>query len=353
MPEKIRVLVVDDSAFMRNAIRSMLQKGAEIEVVGVARDGEQAIEEARRLTPDIITLDVEMPKMDGLTALPRLRRACEAEVIMVSSLTAAGSHAALAAMRAGAAEIIAKDVSQISLSVIHIQEELLGKVRAVASRRRSGRTSRPVAAAPTEPPNLERRGFDLVVIGSSTGGPPALERFLEKVPAGFTLPMVIAQHMPVLFTKAMAERFANLSPLNVLHAEHNMPLLPGHVYVAPGGVHSRIRQDSARRLRLEVSPVPRDALYKPSVDELVGSAAEACRSRVLAIILTGMGDDGLVGARKLHGRGGVILAQDADSCVVFGMPKAVTEAGLVHAAAAPEALGNALAKLMPAHTLTS
>lgn len=351
----IRVLVTDDSAFMRRAIRQMLEADPLIEVVDVARNGLEAIEKARELKPDAVTLDIEMPEMDGLTALRQIKRVCRAAVLMISSLTTEGSQATLTALRYGASDFIAKDVSQISLNITRIEKELHAKIRAIVRENRSKAASQlagstrfqdSLAALPAQtPPRLLRSQFDVIVIGSSTGGPPVLEHLLSNLPAAFDLPVVIAQHMPVLFTKVMAERLNNLSRLTVVHAENRMELEPRHAYVAPGGLHARLMKKASGPCMLDISPLPRDALYKPSVSELFRSAAETTGARTLAIVLTGMGEDGLAGARPLHAAGGRLLAQDHESCAVYGMPKAVTQAGLVMANLNPNGLLKALSQL--------
>jgi two-component system chemotaxis response regulator CheB len=349
--EKIRVLVVDDSAFMRTAIRKMLEKDDSIEVAGIARNGLMAIEEAKRIQPDVITLDIEMPEMDGLTALRHLKRVCEASILMISSLTSEGSQATLTALRNGASDFLAKDLSQVSLDIVKIETELLEKVHALGrpdrTAQRRQRRFAPGTDAPSAqtPPVLRVQDYDVLMIGSSTGGPPVLEHILGKLPADLGVPVVVAQHMPVLFTKVMSERLNNLSRLNIVHGEDRLPLLKGHVYIGQGGQHVRILRGISGRLTLEISPKPQEALYKPSVNELFASGSRACGARALAVVLTGMGEDGLIGARELHAQGGRILAQDHESCAVYGMPKAVTQAGLIMASLSPQGLTDALSTL--------
>lgn len=347
----IRVLVVDDSAFMRRAISLMLDKHQGISVVGTACNGVKAIEEAKRLQPDVVTLDIEMPEMDGLTALRHIKRACPAAVLMVSSLTTEGSHATLTALNNGASDFLAKDLSQVSLDIVKIEDELVAKVNALGrnhhERRAMVRFSTPAESRPPvcRIPALSSREFGVLMIGSSTGGPPVLEQIISNLPADFPLPVVVAQHMPVLFTRALAERLDKMSKLTVEHAEHGACLHRGHVYIAQGGQHLRVRKGGLCSHTLEVSGTPADALYKPSVNELLASGAEAYGGRVLGIILTGMGDDGLLGATKLRERGGKIIAQNHESCAVYGMPKAVTQAGLVLASLAPEQIVKALQQM--------
>ncbi len=338
MAQPIRVLVVDDSAFMRTAVSGMLKKASDIEVAGTARNGVEAVAKAKALQPDVVTLDIEMPEMDGLTALPQIKRVSKAAVIMLSSLTREGSEAALAAMRRGAEDVLAKDNSQVSVNIGDIERDLLEKVRVFG--RRSQQKKHTAATHDTRVPRhlakLDLSDYDALAIGSSTGGPPVVERLICSLPSDFPLPVLLAQHMPEMFTRAMSERLDGLSALRVRHAQPGVPVKRGEAYIAPGGKHLRLRHLNGRNLRLEVSEKPTEALYKPSVNELFASAADAFGERTLAIMLTGMGDDGLIGSRELHAKGGTLLAQDEASCVVYGMPKAVTEAGIVAASLNPD-----------------
>lgn len=337
MSQSIRVLIVDDSAFMRNVIRRLLSAEPDCDVVGTASNGVFAVREAERLKPDVVTLDIEMPEMDGLTALPQIKRVCGARVLMVSSLTGKGSRATLQALRLGAEDFITKEQSQVTLQLGSIESQLVTKVRQL------GRAAS--AAAPSAPPapcddsglsDLYARPLQVVAIASSTGGPPVLEQLVAGLPADFPAPVVIAQHMPALFTEAMAERFNQIGPLHVEHGRHGMRIAAGTIYIAPGGLHTRIRQGIGRAMWLDISDKPTHLLYKPSADELLRSAGEVAEARALGIVLTGMGDDGKIGARTLHERGGHLIAQDHETCVVYGMPKAVAEAGLAHASLPPQ-----------------
>ena len=340
----LRVVVVDDSAFMRRAISQMLATDEQIQVVGTARNGREGLEMAKKLRPDVVTLDIEMPEMDGLTALGRIMRECPTQVLMVSSLTVEGSHAALRALKLGAADVLAKDTSQISLSITNIQRDLLNRVRTLARSRRprpltTGATARQAAA------NFRPGQFDVVCIGSSTGGPPVLETILASLPPSLATPIVVAQHMPPIFTASMAERLDGLCPLPVRYAQDGMPLERRAVYIAPGGKHLHIEKIGVARCQLRVSEQPREALYRPSVDVLLASAAQAMGSRALGIVLTGMGNDGFEGGKKLHGRGGTLLAQSEETCVVYGMPKGITENGLVAASLSPQGIVSSLCTL--------
>lgn len=328
----INVVVVDDSAFMRKAISTMLQKDRGIRVVATARDGEEGLRMIRKHNPDVVTLDIEMPKMDGLTALRHIMMEMPRPVLMVSSLTTEGAEATLKAMDLGAIDFIPKQLSKVSLDIVKIENDLISKVKTVARRkmrpvprmRAAAAARRP--AAPVQTPR-GRAKRDVVVIGVSTGGPPAVQKILSSLPRDFPAGIVIAQHMPKAFTGPFANRLNGVSQLKVKEAETGDRLLPGHVFVAPGGSHLVIDQ-KVSRIDLVVTPEPKEALYKPSANVLVSSVAKAVGRRALGVILTGMGNDGRDGIRELKNKGGRAIAQSDSSCVVYGMPKAIVDDGL-------------------------
>ncbi|RMF57595.1 MAG: chemotaxis response regulator protein-glutamate methylesterase [Bacteroidetes bacterium] len=327
----IRVLVVDDSAFMRKALSMMLEEDDQIQVVDTARDGLEAIEKVRALRPDVVTLDVEMPRMDGLTALKQIMKEAPCPVIMISSLTREGAQATLEALDAGAVDFIPKQLSFVSLEIAQIKADLIAKVKAVAGTRRR----RPVPAPPRAPqpsdavPALLFRRARLLAIGISTGGPAALQRVIPLLPANLPVPVVVVQHMPPHFTRSLAQRLDQMSPLEVVEAEEGMDVHPGRVIIAAGGRHLTFREQGSRLVA--ATPETPATLHRPSVDVMFTSAAEVCRGRVLAVVMTGMGHDGLEGARRIRALGGQVVAQDEASCVVYGMPRAIVEAGLAHA----------------------
>jgi two-component system chemotaxis response regulator CheB len=340
---------------MRRAISSILEGEPGLQVVGTAINGEHGLEKIAQLKPDLVTMDIEMPVLDGLGALEKLRTlpAPRPAVLVCSTLTSAGSHAALKAMRLGAVDYIEKDIEALGAGKPENRRELLAKVRAIIETRRftTGATAsaRPAPASttalPTQPPDLRARNTELIVIGSSTGGPPVLEQLLSALPADLRMPVVIAQHMPALFTRSMAERFNTMCKVPVVHAEAaSTPLQPGSVYIIVGGRHGAVCR-KAGKLTLDVSDEPRDAVYKPSADALLGSAAQAFAKNTCGIILTGMGADGAKGARQLHQSGGVVLAQNAASCAVFGMPRSVIEANAATAVCDPDTLARLFAQL--------
>lgn len=351
---KIKALVIDDSAFMRNAIRAMLESDPQVQVLATGRNGLDAIKLCQQFQPDIITLDIEMPEMDGLTACRQIKRLnSKIRICMISSLTSEGSHVTLQALRYGADDFIAKDQSQVSLDIKHIQDDLLAKVHALCDSSNDPHTltAAQAAAAAAHPPSdlkqiLHKHPPKAIMIGSSTGGPPVLEKLITALPEQFPYPVLISQHMPATFTSSLVERMNDMSRVPVIHADKNMIMEKGTVYLAQGGKHLRVRKGlSFGQIQIEVSPDPTEALYKPCVDEMFASGAKVLGANVLGIVLTGMGCDGLEGARKLHEAGAPIIAQDHESCVVYGMPKAVTQAGLIAASMNPDMIAEALSNL--------
>ncbi len=346
----IKVVVIDDSAFMRKALAAMLSKDPEIEVVGTARDGEEGLEMIRRHQPDVVTLDIEMPRMDGLTALRHIMMEMPRPVLMVSSLTTEGAEATLKAMELGAVDFIPKQLSKVSLDIVKIEDDLRAKVKLIAKRRmshlsRSSLTARvraagaagaaaaaPAGAAPAERPSRAARPGgsqtrDLVAIGVSTGGPPAVQKVLSVLPKDFPAGILIAQHMPAAFTGPFAKRLDSVCQITVKEAEDGERLQHGVAYVAPGGKHLRLDQ-KVSRIDVRVVEEPREALYKPSATVLFESVAAGVGRRGLGVVLTGMGSDGLEGMKTLKAKGGRALAQSDSTCVVYGMPKAIVDAGL-------------------------
>ncbi len=353
----INVLVVDDSAFFRTAITRMLTKDPEIRIAGIARDGEEAIELVHKLKPDVVTLDVEMPKRDGLSTLQAIMAQRPTPVIMVSSMTLEGAEITLRALELGAVDFIPKyqGGSIAHLDMAELSAELCSKVRAVASRGRSGAFSARLRTAATSSPSGARLGSapssvpssasasvsrprftargvgrpsrDIVAIGVSTGGPPAVQKVLSALPVDFPACIFIAQHMPSTFTGPFAKRLDSISKLTVKEAETGDPIRNGMVYVCPGGKHLRVDVRGAV-LHLAVVLEPASALYKPSANVLMESVGTSVGSRAVGVMMTGMGSDGLDGTRVLKAKGGYVIAQNEASCVVYGMPKAVVDAGL-------------------------
>ncbi|MDR2123854.1 MAG: chemotaxis response regulator protein-glutamate methylesterase [Desulfovibrio sp.] len=341
----VKVLVVDDSAFVRRSLISILEKDKDIQVAGTAADGGEAVAKAAALDPDVITMDVEMPKMNGLTALERIMATNPIPVIMVSSMTSEGAAVTLRAMELGALDFIPKLGSGNLHDTQRMEKELCPKIKAISRRKAflrlkfknaSGRQAA-VNAGPPPPrkqapqPRVIHTGgsvpFEVVAIGVSTGGPPAVQRILSELPGNFPVPILIAQHMPASFTGPFAERLNNQCAVNVKQADPVERVRPGTVYISPGGKHLRLENKSGSLLAV-VTEEPKEALYKPSANVLMETAGIAAGSKTLGVTLTGMGYDGLEGTRVLKQRGGWAIAQNEESCVVYGMPKAVVDAGL-------------------------
>ena len=325
--DKIRVLVVDDSAFIRRAIIKMFENSAEIQIIDVAADGEMAIELIKKHRPDVVTLDVQMPILDGLTALERIMRECPTPVIMLSSITGKGGDKTLKALELGAVDFIDKASAGGPMDFAGIARELTGKIMVAAGinlDKLTPQIQKKAAAAATTafPPAGD---IEAVLIGTSTGGPPALQTILGKLPADFPCPVLIVQHMPVGFTASLAERLDRISRARIKEAIHGETLRPGTVYIAPGGRHLKIVRSGAE-LHVRLDDEPEQSLHRPSVDVLLESAATACGSKCLAFILTGMGKDGAVGAQLLKKTGGKVIVEAEETAIVFGMPKAVLDA---------------------------
>lgn len=331
----VKVLIVDDSAFMRNALASMLSSDPEIQVIGKARDGVEGIELVEKLRPDIVTMDVEMPRMDGIAALKYIMEKNPVPVIMVSSITTEGAKVTLDALDLGAVDFIPKNLSDLSINIVKIKEILIDKIKHIGRKGIVKRRIRPATASKTiEIPKSmpvritgERR-INLVSIGTSTGGPKALQEIIPKLPKDFPTPIVIAQHMPPNFTGPFAERLNQLSQITVKEAEEGEPLKNGVAYIAPGRGHMRVKRPRGIETVIAISENKEEFIYRPSVDALMSSVAEFFPGRALGVILTGMGNDGLKGLIELKKTGGRIFAQNEETCVVYGMPKAVVDAGI-------------------------
>jgi two-component system chemotaxis response regulator CheB len=372
----VKVLVVDDSGFFRRRVTEILSSDPNIKVVGTASNGKEAIDLALSLKPDVITMDYEMPMMDGITAVRHIMQRSPTPVLMFSSLTHEGARVTLDALDAGAVDFLPKNFEDISRNPDKVKQLLCEKVHTISrSNRRMGAYSSapapalaptPTAAAPTPAPAAplasarpasppparsvppraapasapasgaahpassaapKRKAYKLVAIGTSTGGPVALQRVLTKLPANFPAPIVLIQHMPAAFTKAFAERLDKLCQISVKEAEDGDILRPGLALLAPGGKQMMIDGRGA----VKILPGDERLNYKPCVDITFGSAAKSYGDKVLAVVLTGMGADGREGARLLKQGGSHVWAQDEASCVIYGMPMAIVKADLADA----------------------
>ncbi len=330
----LRVVVVDDSGFFRRRIVEILSADIGIEVVGTAANGLEAIEVVERLDPDVVTMDIEMPVMDGIAATRRIMSESPRPILMFSTLTTEGAKATLDALDAGAMDFLPKRFSEMARDedaakvMLRRRVRALGRVRLQRSGPAGARTHDPLRTVPVRPPstNVPLQALRALLIGTSTGGPVALQEVLKPLPQHFPLPIILIQHMPASFTPAFAERLNALCQITVKEAASGDVLKPGCAYLAPGGQQLVLTAGAQTRIRIEDSPP--GTIYKPSVDITFGSAVTALRAQVLALVLTGMGADGREGARALKGQGAHVWAQDAASSVVFGMPAAVIDAGL-------------------------
>jgi two-component system chemotaxis response regulator CheB len=370
----VKVLVVDDSGFFRRRINEILNSVPEIEVIGSANNGKEGLDKAKALKPDVITMDYEMPVMDGVTAVRHIMAECPTPILMFSTLTYEGARVTLDALEAGAVDFLPKNFEDISRNASRMQEVLKERILQVAKTRKgvdltpkkpasptnsSARASAPVGRA-SAPPNVGRTAglgakapgagpsaqttatarrstarpgrktikhpVDLLVIGTSTGGPVALQKIISQLPSNLPVPVLLVQHMPATFTPAFAERLNSMSSLRVKQAEDGAVVRPGEVLLAPGGKQMLVNRNG-RSISVNIIEGDERLTYKPSVDLTFGSASRAFPGKVLALVLTGMGADGREGSRMLKGTGATVWTQSEKTCVVYGMPMAVDKAG--------------------------
>lgn len=304
----------------------MFENSSDIRIIDVAANGEMAIDLIKKLRPDVVTLDVQMPVLDGLSALERIMKECPTPVIMLSSLTGRGGDNTLKALELGAVDFIDKAAAGGSMDFTGITRELASKIMVAAAIDLGKLTAAAPKPAPAAGPSAFSAFSDteVVLIGTSTGGPPALQTILCNIPASFPCPILIVQHMPVGFTASLAERLNRISRIEVKEAVNGEPLRPGVAYIAPGGSHLKLgRSGSALYARLDDKPD--NSLHRPSVDALLESAAIVCGSKCLAFVLTGMGKDGAGGAQMIKRCGGKVIVEAEETAIVFGMPKAVMD----------------------------
>lgn len=335
MSKKIKVLIVDDSAFMRRVIHDMLDDDLSIDIIGSARDGLEGVQMAMDLKPDVITMDIEMPRMNGLDAISAIMNQRPTPIIVLSSLSTEGATVTFEALDRGALDYISKNLVRSALDVLKIKEDLISKVKSVATKMPKLPVKHAIAK-PVEEIEIVKRTVSYatqrmaaVCIGTSTGGPKAIQEIIPALPGDIGTTIIVAVHMPREFTGPFADRINNLSQLHVKEAQDGEILVDNTVYVCPGGTQTRIKRKSPLETEFYMSDKPSDSLYKPSIDITMSSIAETFPSRTLGIILTGMGHDGLEGLRKIQETGGKTMAQDKASATVYGMNKSVIEAGVV------------------------
>ncbi|MDB4977111.1 MAG: Chemotaxis response regulator protein-glutamate methylesterase CheB [Myxococcaceae bacterium] len=344
MSSRIRVLIVDDSAFARKVLREVLTQDSQVEVVGIARDGLEALEKFAELKPDVMTLDLVMPNLDGLGVLDGLSREERGGVVIVSTASSE-SDLAISALERGAFDLVNKPTALATARLYELGTELLLKVHAAAAaklvRASAGPAPDQVEPAQPAPPRRPVSTRKLLVIGTSTGGPQALTRLLTALPADFPVPIAVALHIPPGYTDALARRIDNAAAIEVLEADNGIELRPGRAVIARGGMHLRVQMGSTG-LTGWLSSVPSDSTHFPSVDVLFESAVDECGAGVVGLVLTGMGDDGRRGSKAIQRAGGFVITESASSCVVYGMPRSVVEAGLSNASVSLYALPNYL-----------
>ena len=330
MDRVLRVLVIDDSAYVRKVVKQMLSRSPFIEVVGAARDGREALEMVEQLRPDVITCDLIMPELDGVGFVREQMRRWPVPILIMSIANETGD-AALTALDAGAVDFVQKPTALATEKIFEVSTELIEKVKAAADIPLARIKSAPAPAAATTARAAAVAGthaVDVVVLGISTGGPQALKQLIPQLPADFPVPVAMVMHMPVGYTEMYARKLDEHSPLNVREAQEGDELRAGVVLLAPAGRHLSFQRRADGRVVAHLDARPFDTLHRPAVDVMFQSAAEVYRARVLGVVMTGMGSDGKQGAAWIKSQGGLVYTESEETCVVYGMPSTVVEAGL-------------------------
>ena len=335
MTKFIGVLVVDDSAFMRKVISDILQSAGDIKVLSTAKNGNEALEKVKEFNPDVITLDVEMPVMDGLSCLKELQKITDAPVIMLSSLTKSGGKSTIDALEAGAIDFITKPQGLFDITGDEKKQEIIDKIRMAKSVKKSKKST--IIAEEirhkSTPGNILKSSTlkTIVAIGTSTGGPKALQEVIPFIPGDVPAAVLIVQHMPPGFTKSLAERLNSISDLTVKEAENGDIIQPGFAYIAPGDYHLTVKNEEGI-LKTVLTKDPQVGGHRPAVNVMMNSLSETGFSHIVGVIMTGMGSDGSEGITNIKKRNnGIIISQDEKSCVVYGMPRAAVITGAVDA----------------------
>ena len=349
MDRVLRVVVIDDSAYVRKVVREILSRSPFVEVVGTARDGVEALDMVERLEPDVVTCDLIMPELDGVGFVrEQMKRRPVPIIIMSVAKETAG--AALIALDAGAIDFVQKPTALASEKIFEVSAELIEKVKAagqiVLSRIPASLEPERKPLAESGAKILGNHSVDLVVIGISTGGPQALKRLIPQLPESFPVPIVMVMHMPVGYTEMYAAKLNELSQLEVREAAEGDEIKPGHVFLAPAGRHMTFRREAGGKVVTHLDARPFDMLHRPSVDVMFQSAAEVYGNRVLGVVMTGMGSDGKEGAAWIKSQGGLVFTEAESSCVVYGMPNVVMEAGLSDRSVALEDMARAIREVV-------
>ena len=344
MVRVLRVVVVDDSAYVRKVVKEILSRSPFVEVVGAARDGLEALDLVERLDPDVVTCDLNMPELDGV-GFVREQMKRRPVPIIIMSIANETAEAALTALDAGAIDFVQKPTALASEKIFEVSTELIEKVKAAGAISLNRISTAPTEIAPSREPVTSVAGnhsVDLVALGISTGGPQALKRLIPQLPEDFPVPIVMVMHMPVGYTEMYAAKLNELSRLEVREAAEGDELKAGVVFLAPAGRHLSLKREANGKVVAHLDARPFDTLHRPSVDVLFQSAAETYRSRVLAVVMTGMGSDGKQGAAWIKSQGGLVFTEAESSCVVYGMPCVVVEAGLSDRSIALEDMARAI-----------
>jgi two-component system chemotaxis response regulator CheB len=323
----IKTLIVDDSAFVRKVIREILSGSPYIEVAGVAKNGEDALAMVEKLNPDVVTCDLNMPELDGVSFVKEQFSRRPLPIIILTASPQDTEHA-IKALEAGAIDFIQKPTALATDTLRLVREELIEKVKSAASASFPIKPRVQSGAAPAIANSRSARNVDIVVLGVSTGGPQALRYLLPQFDREFPVPLVMVLHMPIGYTGPFAEKLAEISPLTVKEAFEGCPVIPGQALLAPAGQHLSFQRDPGSSVKIHLSHRPSGKPHKPSVDVMFQSAAEIYGSRVLGVVLTGMGNDGTEGAAWIKSQGGMILTESEASCMIYGMPRCVVESGL-------------------------
>ena len=349
MDRVLRVLVVDDSAYVRKVIREILSRSPFVEVVGTARDGREALDLVEELDPDVVTCDLIMPELDGV-GFVREQMQRRPVPIIIMSVAKETAEATLTALDLGAVDFVQKPTALASEKIFEVSTELIEKVKAagnIALNRISPSPPplEPVVSVPA-PKISGSHSVDLVVIGISTGGPQALKRLIPQLPKDFPVPVVMVMHMPVGYTEMYAAKLNEQSQLEVREAAEGNEVRPGYVFLAAAGRHLTLKRDGSGKVVTHLDAKPFDMLHRPSVDVLFKSAAEVYRNRVLGVVMTGMGSDGKEGAAWIKSQGGLVFTEAESSCVVYGMPSVVMEAGLSDKSIALDRMARAIMEVV-------
>ena len=348
MDRVLRVVVVDDSAYVRKVVREILSRSPFVEVVGTARDGREALDLVAQLDPDVVTCDLIMPELDGV-GFVREQMQRRPVPIIIMSIANETAEAALTALDAGAIDFVQKPTALASEKIFEVSAELIKKVKAAGQIQLNRIITPAPAIAKAQEPATKIAGdhsVDLVVIGISTGGPQALKRLIPQLPPDFPVPVLIVMHMPVGYTEMYAAKLNELSQLEVKEAAEGDEIKPGRVFLAAAGRHLFVKRESSGKVVTHLDARPFDTLHKPSVDVLFQSVAEVYRNRVLGVVMTGMGSDGKQGAAWIKSQGGLVFTEAESSCVVYGMPSVVMEAGLSDKSVALEDMAHAIREVV-------